>query len=288
MRLLLLFFLTLVSVAAQAASLQLQLDVTRFRNEDRVAKGSIVDINATVSGQGLTYLRRAPKSFQAAAVLTLEVLKVDGKPAYQETLTLKPPVLSDTTAAIKNPISFQKRLMLADGRYTLRGRLRDQYRAGSETMVEQPLMVEGNSAKPFLSDVVLLARPASKSPGQGNFTRNGYSLTRAPGGYYPRGTEQVFFYTELYQAPQGQPLHVRYRIQSEEGAAAEAEVDLDQAAQGRPTVIEGGLPLGPLPSGLYTFTMEVRDAKNQVLATQSASLRREFDEYGQTDVVAPR
>ena len=282
-------FLTGWAVAAHAAPLQLHLDVAHFRNEDRAVKGSVVDINATVAGQGLTYRQRAPKSFQAAAVLTLEVLKADGRPAYQETVTLKPPALSDTTAALKNPVSFQKRLVLPDGRYTVRGRLRDQYQTGAaETVAEQPLVLESGAAKPYLSDVVLLARPASKSSATGSFIRNGYQLTRAPGGYYPRGTDQVFFYAELYQAPQGQPLHVRYRIQSEEGAGAAAEVELDQAAAGQPTVIEGGLPLGPLPSGQYTFTMEVLDAKNQVLATQSTAMRRDFEDYAPTNIVAPR
>lgn len=282
-----LFLLLLATGAARAATPQLQLDVARFRNEDRAVKGTVVELYATVPGQGLTYFRRAPKTFQAAAILTLEVLKPDGQPAYQETITLKPPVLSDTTAAIKAPISFQKRLVLPDGRYTLRGRVRDQYHAGAEAVVEQPLVLESSSAKPFLSDIVLLARPAGKSPAQNNFTRGGYSLVRAPGSYYSRGADQIYFYAELYQAPAGQPLQVHYRIQSEEGASAEAEVELGQAAQGRPTPIVGELPLGPLPTGQYTFTIEVRDAKNHVLATQSTLLRRDYEEYAPAGAPAP-
>ncbi|UOR03914.1 hypothetical protein MUN82_13270 [Hymenobacter aerilatus] len=279
MRLLLSFFLVLLTATVQAAAPQLLLDVAQFRNEDRVVKGSVVELYATVPGTGLTYLRRAPKTFQAAAVLTLEILKADGKPAYQETVTLKPPVLSDTTAAIKNPISFQKRVALPDGQYTVRARLRDQYKASNATTVDQSLTLKSDGKAAYLSDIVLLARPAAKSGAQDNFARGGLRLSRAPGGYYGRGTAQIFFYAELYQAPAGQPLKVRYRIASDEGGAAEAETTLEQAAQGKPTTIVGELPLGPLPSGQYVFTIEIRDAKNQLLTTQSTVLTRDMEEY---------
>ncbi|HEX8349645.1 MAG TPA: hypothetical protein VF598_06775, partial [Hymenobacter sp.] len=152
MRLLFLLLANLAALTLQAASPQLLLDVARFRNEDLAVKGAIVEIYITVPGQSLTYMRRAPKTFQAAATVTLEVLKADGKPAYQETITLKPPVISDTTAALKNPLSFQKRVALPDGRYTLRGRVRDQYHAGPETVVEMPLLLESVSKGPALSD----------------------------------------------------------------------------------------------------------------------------------------
>jgi hypothetical protein len=279
MRPLLVLLFALLAFTARAATPQLLLDVARFHNEDMAVKGAIVEIYATVPGQSLTYMRRAPKAFQAAAVVTLEVLKADGKPAYQETITLKPPVLSDTSIALKNPVSFQKRIALPDGKYTLRGKVRDQYHAGKETTVEVPLTLEAGVKKASLSDIVLLARPAAKSPAQNSFARGGYNLVRTPGGFYARGTNQVFFYTELYQAPQGQPLSVHYRLESEEGAAAEADVQLDQAASGRPTPVVGELPLGPLPSGKYTFTMEVRDSKKQLIATQTTQLQRDTEEY---------
>ena len=67
-----------------------------------------------------------------AVVLTLEIVRSDGQAAYQENITLKPPVLSDTTAAIKNSLSFQKRISLPDGTYTVRGLVRDQYQAGRQ------------------------------------------------------------------------------------------------------------------------------------------------------------
>lgn len=271
--------LLLLTVAAHAAAPQLLLDVARFRNEDRSVKGSVVELYATVPGQGLTYLRRAPKTYQAAAVLTLEILKADGQPAYQETITLKPPVLSDTTAAIKNPTSFQKRLVLPDGQYTVRARLRDQYKVGAETTTDQMLTLAADGTQPFLSDIVLLARPAAKSPAQNAFTRGGFSLSRAPGGTYARGTTRIFFYAELYQAPQGQPLRVRYRISSEENGSADAETTLAQAAQGKPTGIVGELPLGPLPTGQYIFTIEIRDSKNRLLTIQSTVLQREAEDY---------
>ncbi|GAA4370792.1 hypothetical protein GCM10023185_45600 [Hymenobacter saemangeumensis] len=257
MRYLFPLFALLLSLAAQAGPPQLFLDVARFRNLDKVQKGAEVEIYVTVPTQSLTYRQRAPKSFQSAAVVTLEVLNADGKPAYREVVTLKPPVLNDTTMAIKNPQSFLKRILLPDGRYTLRGTVRDQYRsANGETTVEQPLVLETPGAGLFLADIVLLARPAANSAGEDNFSRGGYRLTRTPTGFYGRGTENIFFYTELHQAPTDKPLRVHYHLEAADGTAADADASLTPKA-GRPTTIVGQLPLGPLPDGPFTLLVEV-------------------------------
>jgi len=278
-----------VSLSAGAQH-QLQLDVARFRNDDIAVKGGVVEVYATVAGKSLTYQKRGPKMFQAGATVMLEVVRPDGTAAYQETVTLKPPVLRDTTAVIKNPISFQKRLNLPDGRYILRGQMRDLYRAGFTDIVEQPLTVEFGVTKPVLSDVVLLAKPVSRSAVEpNNFMRNGLSLTRAAGGLYARGQDKLFFYAELYNATAGQPLTVRYRLRAAK-ATKEAATDQHtvQGADGKPTVVAGTVDLGKVPTGEYTMTVEVRNAKNQLLTTQTTTMHRNTADYAPAGAVMPR
>jgi hypothetical protein len=277
----LLFLLLLLPLAGPvlAAQPQLLLDVARFRNLDTSVKGSVVEIYATVPGQWLTYMRRAPKMYQAAAILTLEIIRPDGQAAYQENITLKPPVLSDTTAAIKNPLSFQKRLVLPDGNYRIRGLVRDQYRGSQQALVEMPLVLASTDVKLTLGDVVLLAKPAAKGAESSNFSRGGFSLTRAPGGTYARGTDKLWLYTELYNAAPEQELQVRYRLRK-----ASSKTDaLTQAATtrglaGRPTPITNELDLSKVPAGDYTLTVEVRTPK-QVQTTQTATVHRSTTEY---------
>jgi hypothetical protein len=258
MRCLLSLFALLVSFATQAGTPQIFLDVARFRNLNKVEKGAEVEIYVTVPTQSLTYRQRAPKAFQSAATVTLEILKADGKPAYREVVTLKPPVLNDTTISIKNPQSFLKRILLPDGRYTLRGTVKDQYRsANGETVVEKPLVLEAPATGAFLSDVVLLSKPAARTPGtDDNFLRGGYRLTRASAGFYGRGATTLYFYTELHQAPAGQPVRVHYHLETPDGFAVDADAPLTPQA-GRPTAVVGELPLGPLPEGPFTLLVEV-------------------------------
>lgn len=269
---------------------RLQLDAARFRNDDVAVKGGVVEVYATVAGKGLTYQKRAPKMYQAGASVTLEVVRPDGTAVYQETVTLKPPVLRDTTAVIKNPISFQKRLNLPEGRYTLRGQLRDLYRTGFNDVVEQPLVVEFGAVKPVLSDVVLLSKPASRSMTEpNNFVRNNLSLTRAVGGLYARGQEKLFFYAELYNAAAGQPLTVRYRLRVAKAPKdAATGQHTAQGADGKPTVLTGELDLSKVPSGDYILTVEVRNAKNQMLSSQTATMRRNTADYAPAGAVMPR
>ena len=261
MRCLLTFLVALIALAAQAAPPQLLLDVARFRNLNQVEKGAEVEIYVTVPTQPLTYRQRAPRSFQSSAVVTLDILKADGQSAYHEVITLKPPVLNDTTIVIKNPLSFLKRIMLPDGKYTLRGTIKDQYKSvNGETTVEKPLVLEAPAAGPFLSDIVLLSRPAVRGAGNDNFSRGGYRLTRAPGNAYGRGTEELFFYTELHRAAPGSALRVHYHLTTPDGSAADADGELTPQA-GRPTTVVGQLPFGPLPDGPFTLFVEVYAGK---------------------------
>ena len=277
------------SLGAQAGPPQLLFRVAKFRNLDQVQKGGEIEISVTVPTQPLTYRQRAPRSFQSSAVVDLTILKTDGTTAWQETVTLKPPVLSDTTIAIKNPLSFLKRVTLPDGTYTLRGRIRDQYKsANSETTVEQPLVVAAPTA-PAFSDLVFLARPAAKASAQSVFNRGGYLLTRAADGYYGRGADNVFFYTELNQMPTGRSVRLHYHLAAPDGTAADADAPPVITLAGRPTAVVGQLPLGPIPAGSFTLTIEARDAATKkVLATQSQSGQRSLTEYAPAGAAMPQ
>jgi len=284
----------LLAVAAHASPPQLLLDVARFRNLNMVEKGAEVEIYVTVPTQTLTYRQRAPKTFQSSAAVTLDIVKADGKLAYHEVVTLKPPVIKDTTIAIKNPQSFLKRILLPDGKYTLRGTVRDLYQStNGETTVEKPLVLEA-PAGPFLSDIVLLARPAARNGGTDNFSRGGYQLTRTPAGTYGRGAETLFFYTELHQAPAGEPVRMHYHLTTPDGSAADADASLT-VQSGRPTTVVGQLPLGPLPDGPFTLFVEVYGgagtkkllAGHRVIG-QRVSGQRNSAEYAPAGAPAPR
>lgn len=271
-----------LALAAQAGPPRLLLDVARFRNLNQVEKGAEVELYVTVPTQSLTYRQRAPRAFQSAATVTLEVLTADGQPAYREVVVLKPPVITDTANTLKNPVGFLKRIHLPDGRYTLRGTVRDQYRsANGEAVVERPLVLEA-PVGPALSDIVLLARPAVKSSGDDVFQRGGYLLTRAPGGFYGRGADNLYFYIELQGAPAGQPLRLHYHLAAPDGSAADA--DLTSLA-GRPTTVAGQLPFGPLPEGEFTLLVDVYSGK-KLLTSHRATGRRSTTEYAPAEGAA--
>jgi len=276
-------------LGAQAGPPQLLLRVAKFRNLDQVQKGGEIEISVTVPTQPLTYRQRAPKSFQSSAVVDLTILKADGTTAWQQTVTLKPPVLSDTTIAIKNPLSFLKRVALPDGTYTLRGHIRDQYKAANgETTVELPVVI-AEPKGPAFSDLVFLARPAAKASAQSVFNRGGYLLTRAPSGYYGRGADNIFFYTELNQVPAGRAVRLHYHLAAPDGTAADADAPPVTTQAGRPTAVVGQLPLGPIPAGPFILTIEARDAATKkVLATQTQSGQRSLTEYAPAGAAVPR
>jgi hypothetical protein len=269
------------ALAAQAQKPTLLLDVTRFRNENSTAKGAVVELYATVSGQALIYRKRAPKVYQAAAVLTLEALRADGSAAYQETITLKPPVLNDTSSAIKNPISFQKRLLLPDGQYTLRAKVQDQTSKKSLGQLEQPLVLDFDQEKTRLSDIVLLSRVGGKSAVEGdNFTRGGYSLARTPNGLYARGSDRLAWYAELYDAPSPLVLATRARIRPAVGGTdVMTSAGLARPVAGAPHLVLGDMNIANLMAGDYELIIEVRDAKGKLLTSQTTRLQRRPDEY---------
>ena len=290
MRYLLTLLATFATLVAQAGPPQLLLDIARFRNLNKVEKGAEVEIYVTVPTQPLTYRQRAPRSFQSSAVVTLDILKADGTSAYHEVIILKPPVLNDTTIAIKNPQSFLKRVLLPDGKYTLRGTVKDQYKStNGETIIEKPLVLEVPATGAFLSDVVLLARPAVRGASADNFGRGGYRLTRTPGGTYGRGAENLFFYTELHNAPAGSALRVHYHLTTPDGSAADADGELTPQS-GRPTTVVGQLPFGPLPDGPFTLFVEVYGGPDnkKLIAGHRAIGQRNAADYAPAGAPAAR
>lgn len=288
-----LLLLLLSALPAAAASPTLLLDVARFR--PLAGPGMYeVELYATVPGNGLTYIKRTRDTYQAGATVVLQVLGADGRAVHAETITLKPPVISDTTIGIKNPQSFLRRLTLRAGQYTVKAELRDLYRkSAAPYKVEEPLSLDFAATAPVLSDIVFLTKAAGKTTEQSNFTRGGYSLTRTPAGNYGRGADQLYFYLELYNAPQGQPLTLHYHVESAEGFAADADAPLGQARAGRPTSVAGELPLGGLSQlgietdGTYKLTVEVRSGK-KVLASRTGQFVRTRQEYAPAGASLPR
>jgi hypothetical protein len=125
-----------------------------------------------------------------------------------------------------------------------------------------------------------LAKPAAKATGETVFNRGGYLLTRAPGGFYGRGTGAVYFYTELDQLPPSRPVQITYHLAAPDGSAVDGEALPITPQAGRPTALTGQLPLGMLPAGAFTLTIEARDAATKkVLATQSQSGQLNLTEY---------
>lgn len=276
-------------LAAPAAPPQLLLQTATFRRLDQAQPpGGEVEVFVTVPVRPLTYRLRAPKSYQASATVDLTILRANGQPIWQETITLRPPVLADTSVSIKPPLSFLKRVPLPEGTYTLRGRVRDQFaKAGGETTVEQPLMVVA-PAGPAFSSIVLLSQPAAKA-GASLLNRSGYQLARAAGNFYGRGADNVFFYTELSGLPTGRPVVMHYHLAAPDGTATDADADPLVPAAGRPTSIEGQLPMGALPDGPFTLTIETRDAATKkLLATASQAGTRSTTAYAPTSAAVAR
>ena len=269
------------TVAAQVPNPSLQLDVARFRNENSVTKGAVVALDITIPGNALVYRKRAPKVFQAAAVLTLAATRADGSVAYQETISLSPPVLNDTSGVLKNNISFHKRVELPDGQYTLRASVQDQTSKKTLASLEQPLTVDYNEANTRLSDIVLLAQPAGKSAvPAANLSRGGYSLVRMPHGLYARGADRLAWYAELYDAPAPMVLATRARIRPVGGGAdVLTSAGLARSVAGGPHLVLGDMNIANLMAGDYDLIIEVRDAKGKLLTAHTARLQRRPNEY---------
>lgn len=82
---------------------------------------------------------------------------------------------------------------------------------------------------------------------------------------------------------------MRYRLRA---LKASKDITAEQAtvtaAEGKPTVLTGELNLTLVPAGDYTLTLEVRNAKNQVLSTQTTTVRRDPANYAPAGAVLPR
>ena len=193
-------------------------------------------------------------------------------------VALDSPVVADT-ANIQGAFVNQQRFSLPNGEYTMEITVKDLNNPKQMPYTfSQTVNVNYPDDAPAVSDI-LLVESYKKADQSTEFTKSGYELVPRIYSFYLQNTDDLTFYTELYNSdryyPDGGQYLVNYYIQSYENSVKMKEYSFVKRMDvGNVNILLNTIKIKGLPTGNYYLVVEMRDRNNSLLASNSVFFQR--------------
>jgi len=230
-----------------------------------------LEVNIEIAAASVMHKHIDSTHLQASVETLILVKQGETVVAYEKYLLNSP--LVDFPEALLDV----KRMVVPAGTYTLEITFQDVNDPNNKDVFSTPLTV-AISDKIHLSEVQLLRSFRADNSGS-PFTKNGYFLEPLPFNFYDKGAALLAFYAEIYHSDKSVPdagYLVRYFIEQDKGNGLKNLISIGTQRK-KPSAIDAVLvqmDINKLESGNYWLTVELRNATNELLATQSLSFQR--------------
>lgn len=264
-----------MSFSALAASKQLYatLDFCRFY-EPTLQKSAIV-FYLNVDAQSVRYKKPSSNQQFKATVMAQITVMQDKKIVMTETFEVLSPVIVDTSN-VQGAFYAEKKILIPHGNYQIKLVAKDVLHPKDSIFAEMPITSFFSDTIPSISDIQLLA----------NYDEKTQQKITYGGEFYPQTVQQIQFYTEIYSTEtpkitQESPFVVityQIRKHSEKQPLPSYAKMIRKAAKKQMAFINR-LDITQLPSGNYWLEVEIRNAKNEVVAKQQKFFQRSNPPY---------
>jgi GWxTD domain-containing protein len=229
----------------------------------------------TVEGRTVQFVNNAGGKLQGK-IEVIWVLKKDSQIVSSDKYNLLSPEMADANAQRPDFVD-QKRIPASEGNYTLELTISDKNSSEQPVSVAQPVTISFPEDRISISDIELI-ESYNKTEKPGKFTKSGYDVVPFANNFYHEGLNTISFYAEVYNAKKflgTDDFLVRYFLFNDgnKKITNEMVVNRKQAPQ-EVNVVLASFPLDKVPSGNYDIGIEVRDKKNQLLATKHILFQR--------------
>jgi len=255
----------------QLSALDANITYATFKGIDQE---NYIEVYLHVLGKTVEFTKEKEDKFQAAVEVMMTFEQEDGIKAYDK-FVVKSPLLSNLRIANLGLVDL-RRLYLSDGVYNLKVDLKDLNDLSNVNTYETEIVIDYEKDKVLISDIQLLDR-YSEAIEEDKYTKHGFKLSPFTYTIYPSNISRLTFFAEVYNTELIGSAHLlRYYLYPEGGKKEPITGCLGFKKQEpqNVNVVLAQLDISTVPTGDYQLVIEIRDAKNELIAAKSTQIKR--------------
>ncbi len=238
--------------------------------------GPYFETYLSLEAENIVFIKNLNGNYQGSVEITM-LFKQNDSIKNHSKYNLSSPERKDSSDKAFNFID-QQRFLLKEGFYYLEINIRDLNKADNEQIINFPLYINYPKDSINISGIELLEK-YSKTITPNILTKNGYDLVPYPSDFYPDNLNNFIFYAEVYNTNkflgENQKFLLKYFIESFETGKPINEYVINSRETSMPIIVLlREFNISKLPSGNYNLVIEVRNASNQILATNRVFFQR--------------
>lgn len=266
-------FMSVFAVTSHAQNIKAYLFYSTFYSPE---SGPYIETYLSVAASSIRFVPLENGRFQGIVDITI-MFKRNGEVFEFKKYDLLSPEIDDTTKVNFNFID-QQRFGLTDGTYDFEILIADKHAEMLPFVTSRPLILSFPKDTVCISGIELIESFAvASSPGI--LTKSGYDLVPYVSNFFPETVNRLTFYAEVYNTEKvlgiADKFLVTYYIESFEMENAIAEYVRIKREDTKPVnVLFNEFDISHLPSGNYNLVIEVRNKRNELVASNKIFFQR--------------
>ncbi|PLX03616.1 MAG: hypothetical protein C0595_06585 [Marinilabiliales bacterium] len=264
--------LFLINSISFAGGLQAYMSYASFNTPDNQP---YIETYLTVKGSSIKHTLNQETKYQGGVEVQIIFRQNDSIVNFSK-YVLNGPAIDDTLEGYPNFLDVQ-RYGLGNGTFDIELKIKDVNSTTEPIVSYDSYNIDFPSDLNTFSDIELLSA-YEKSEEDNNFTRNGFKLVPYVFNFFPENTNEISFYTELYNNKideSNDKFLLSYYVRPfEVNKKLEKYSFINKKTTKPVNSIMGKINIEDLPSGNYYLIVEARDKKNEIIASKQTFFQR--------------
>ena len=270
--------LLLVPSTTQAKRLQAFMSYATFCSP---TDGPYIETYTTVVGKSVVFVQKPNGKWQGTIELTL-IFKQDSVVRDFKKINLLSPELDDTTNVNINFID-QQRFLLPNGTYKVEISISDKNDKAIPYNSDETITIDYPAGKAAVSGIEFI-ESIRASQTTTVLSKSGYDLVPYILNYFPESVSKLTFYAEVNNADKIVGENQKYLLSSfietyETNQLYGEYIKVKKETAKQVNVLINEFDISLLPTGNYNLVIEVRNQKNEIVASNKLFFRRNNPEY---------
>jgi len=269
--------LTLLPFVLNAQNVRAYLNYNEFYSPQ---DGSYIETYTSIKGNSLKWKKTAENNKLKAQVELTMIFKIDSQIVSFSKDIINSPLISDSSE-MNQVFMHSHRYILKNGKYNVSIKLDDLNDTLDAFFTNTKIDVSKNNDSIFISSIEVF-KDYMLSNDKGINNKGGYRITPNIYNYLPESDSSLNYYAEIYNTEKilgkDEAYLLNYYIKNlENNTTLSKYTKFKRLETNNVKIIMNHIDISNLPSGNFSFVMEVRDKQNKKLAESSYFFQRQND-----------